>query len=232
MAGYIILVTVFIIAYVIIIEIFTVLFRLTGLTEEKARFQVISLLTSTGFTTSESELIAMSLIRRKLARVTIIFGYAFTVVIVSLIVNIFLELNRAQLNQMISVAIVFIVIGFFAILMVRFPSMKTNFDRMIEALGHRIMFGRETNSFVLIDAYGDKVMASISLTYIDKMFENVCLKDTNLKNGFDIQILVIKRHGALVEPITGETILQKDDIIVAFGNEHNMRRLFAGKTET
>lgn len=66
---------IFILVYILINEIFTVLFRLTGLTEDKAKFQVTSMLTNSGFTTSDSELITSSRVRRKLARITMISGY-------------------------------------------------------------------------------------------------------------------------------------------------------------
>ncbi|MFA6709555.1 MAG: hypothetical protein WCR79_07675, partial [Fusobacterium sp.] len=59
------------------------MFRLTGMSEDKARFQVISLLTNSGFTTSESELILKSKKRRSLAKIIMIFGYTFTATIVS-----------------------------------------------------------------------------------------------------------------------------------------------------
>ena len=52
-----------ILLYWIITELFTILFRMTGLPDERARFQVISLLTGCGFTTKESEMI---LARRRL----------------------------------------------------------------------------------------------------------------------------------------------------------------------
>ncbi len=51
-----------ILLYWVISELFTMLFRLIGLPEEKARFQVTSLLTGCGFTTRESEMILLSLI--------------------------------------------------------------------------------------------------------------------------------------------------------------------------
>ena len=47
--GSIILFMIFIFAYLIIVEIFVVLFKLTGLSGEKARFQVISMLTNSGY---------------------------------------------------------------------------------------------------------------------------------------------------------------------------------------
>ncbi|MBU4542150.1 MAG: hypothetical protein KJ774_13160 [Firmicutes bacterium] len=68
---------VLIIAYFIVVEIFTVLFRLTGLREDKARFQAVSCMTNSGFTTRESELILNSTVRRNLARVMMLFGYLF-----------------------------------------------------------------------------------------------------------------------------------------------------------
>ena len=46
-----------ILVYWVISELFAMLFRFTGLPDEKARFQVISLLTGCGFTTHESELL-------------------------------------------------------------------------------------------------------------------------------------------------------------------------------
>ena len=49
-----------ILLYWVITELFTFIFQLTGLPAERARFQVISLLTGTGYTTRESEVIMAS----------------------------------------------------------------------------------------------------------------------------------------------------------------------------
>ena len=82
-----------ILLYWVITELFTFFFRLTGLPDDRARFQVLSLLTGTGFTTRESELILGSRRRRRLARVTMLFGYVFNVTIVSALVNVFLSMK-------------------------------------------------------------------------------------------------------------------------------------------
>lgn len=97
--GSLILLLIFLVVYIVMIEIFTVLFRLTGLTEEKAKFQVISLLTNCGYTTQESEIIASAPRRRKLAEMTMISGYSFAVIIVSSIVNIFFTLHGSAFNN-------------------------------------------------------------------------------------------------------------------------------------
>jgi hypothetical protein len=67
----------------LVIEIFVILFRLTGLKVEVSRFQVISMMTGTGFTTGESELILGHPIRRKLATFLILFGAFSLAVIIS-----------------------------------------------------------------------------------------------------------------------------------------------------
>ena len=58
-----------ILLYFVMSEFFTALFRFTGLPNEKARFQVISLLTGCGYTTRESEMILSSRSRRRLAMI-------------------------------------------------------------------------------------------------------------------------------------------------------------------
>ena len=85
-----------ILIYFVITELFTFFFRFTGLPAEKARFQVISLLTGTGFTTRESEMILSSRRRRRLARVTMLFGYVFNITIVSAFINVFLSMTGTQ----------------------------------------------------------------------------------------------------------------------------------------
>jgi hypothetical protein len=74
---------VYLIIILVVIEIFVVLFRLTGLKVEVSRFQVISMMTGTGFTTGESELILGHPIRRKLAAFLILFGAFSLAVIIS-----------------------------------------------------------------------------------------------------------------------------------------------------
>lgn len=81
----------FIFVFLIIIEILTILFKLTGLTDEKARFQVISIITGTGFTTKESELIAQHKTRRVLAQYVMIIGYLGWATIISFIATIINE---------------------------------------------------------------------------------------------------------------------------------------------
>lgn len=66
---------IFTIVFLFLVEVLCILFKLTGLQDYKARFQVISILTGTGYTTKESELIMQHKKRRELAQWTMILGY-------------------------------------------------------------------------------------------------------------------------------------------------------------
>ena len=76
-----------IVLYIYTIEVFTILFRITGLTKEKAKFQVISLITCSGYTTSEAEIVTTNKTRRRLATICMITGIVFNVIIISFIIN-------------------------------------------------------------------------------------------------------------------------------------------------
>lgn len=123
---------VLIIAYFILVEIFTVLFRLTGLREDKARFQAVSCMTNSGFTTKESELILNSAARRNLARVMMLFGYLFAVSGVSLLVNLFIRSSGDQINWMtILYSLIFLVV---ILVITRSKWIIRKFDELVERL--------------------------------------------------------------------------------------------------
>ncbi len=218
--------SVFALIYLLIVEIFTILFRLTGLTYDKAQFQVISMLTNSGFTTQDSEAITSSRIRRRIAKFTIMFGYLFTVIIMSCVVNIFLSLSHSELQDMWTSALVICCLFVLLIMFYRSNFMKKLLDDKIEKVGKRLMFGKNTNPIILLDIFGESVMAEISLEQIPKSLENVKLKYSGLKETHRIQLILVKRNNETKSIINGEEILMQGDVIVVFGNHHNIRTLF------
>ena len=83
----IILIIIVIIIYIIAIKIYSVLLQITGLPENIANYQGISLFTNCGYTTSESETITNNKFRRRISLACMITGNFFSVIIVSLIVS-------------------------------------------------------------------------------------------------------------------------------------------------
>lgn len=224
--GSLILFVVFVVIYSIIIEIFTVLFRLTGLTREKAKTQVISMLTNSGFTTTESEIILNSRKRRKLAQLTMLSGYSFTVIIVSVLVNIFLTLNRNEVKDMVAVVFILAAVLTGLFLFMRIKVIRNKFDLFIEKIGNKVMFGKKSNLVVLIDNYNERAMAEIYLDFVPAILDDIPLYASGLKEKQDIQILLLKRNGKAAGTVDGDTVLITKDIIVVFGNYKNIRTIF------
>ncbi len=72
----------------LILEVASVMLSLTGLDRDTARFQAISIITASGYTTSESELVARHPIRRKIAMFLMISGTIALAFIISILVRI------------------------------------------------------------------------------------------------------------------------------------------------
>ena len=142
-----------ILLYWVISELFAMLFRFTGLPDEKARFQVISLLTGCGFTTHESELLLKSKSRRRLARITMLFGYVFNITIVSMLINVFLSLKLSEFKTYFSMLIP-ILAAAVIILFLRVPKVRAWGDRMIERLARRVSHRGTINTVLLLDYIG------------------------------------------------------------------------------
>lgn len=224
--GAIVLFVLFIIIYMIIAEIFTVLFRLAGLTPEKARFQVISMLTNSGYTTAESELITSSKIRRRLARMTMLFGYSFTVTIVSVIVNVFISLSETQLENIWAIVFVVIPVFFGLYLIIRFTGIRKAFDTLIGNLGNKMMFGEGSNPIMILDTYDESVMAEIHVHYVPHFLQDTPLEQSGLKAMYQLQLILVKRQGEMLTTITGDTIISEEDIVIIFGHHKTIRQLF------
>ncbi|MEG3013256.1 MAG: hypothetical protein RR795_02205, partial [Cetobacterium sp.] len=172
----------FMLVYLLICEIFTILFRLTGLTEETARFQVISMLTTCGFTTSESELITSSRKRKRLAFITILFGYIFSVTIVSMVINFFMRMNDINSLHLIFkgiLAIIGIIVIWYSFLKIGF--IKNNFDVFISKIGIRTMFRNQHNPIMVLGIFKSEVIAEVTITNIPEELLEIPLKNSNVR---------------------------------------------------
>ena len=216
----------FVIVYTIIVEIFTVLFRMTGVTAEKARTQVISLLTNCGFTTSESELALASHRRRKLAQVTMLCGYSFSVIIVSVLVNLFFALNLAEVRNLIFPLAGLVLFIAALLLMMRLRAVREWIDHLIERVSARLMYGKNTNLLILIDTYHKKSMMEAVLEHVPETLRGIPLSQSGLKETYGIQILSIIRRGEPLEQINGETCLNPGDQLVLFGDSKRIHAVF------
>ncbi len=230
----VILIISFIMIYLILIHTFSVLFRITGLTKQKAKFQAISLLTCCGFTTTESEIITNDKARRKIATVAMLIGYAFSVIIVSLVLNLLfnLDLSRAQTASTMKVILIAggVFVGF--IILFQLPFVKKAFEGMIAKIALRIMRRNNyENTITILDAYGKEAICEIFINNMPDILEDTPLYEAHLRDNYKINILMLKRKNKIIE-ITKDTILQHRDVIVVFGLYQGVKDLFSIKVSS
>ena len=200
-----------ILLYWVITELFTFFFRLTGLPAEKARFQVISLLTGTGFTTRESEMILSSRKRRRLARITMLFGYVFNITIVSAFINVFLSLKIVQVEKH----------------FMRVPKVHAWFDNLLKRSAERIFDRRETfNAVMLVDNIGNGSIAQVTLRCIPDEYQGLTLAETRLRAETGILVMLVERHGGKPTPAGADTVFETGDKLTVFGDYHTICKTF------
>lgn len=81
----------FLVVFLCVLEFFSILLKFFGVPEEKAKFQVISLVTGVGFTTRESEIITRNPNVRLIAQFIMLTGYLGTATSISFLINILRE---------------------------------------------------------------------------------------------------------------------------------------------
>ena len=216
-----------ILIYWVITELFTILFRFTGLPDERARFQVISLLTGCGYTTRESELFLSNKPRRRLARITMLFGYVFNITIVSAFVNVFLSLKLNQaghyyagvLIPLAAVAVIFV--------FMRVPRVRAWGDGLLEKVADRLLGRSDSfNTVMPLDYIGTDSISLVTLNHIPDEYRGVTLAQTGLKADTGILVMLVERPGKKAVPAGADTVFEIGDKLTVFGDYAAICRSF------
>lgn len=213
--------------YLLLIETFYTIFRFTGLNKEKARFQSVSLLTTAGFTTSESEDIVSSPIRRRVAMVAMLCGYMFSVIIASTIINVvigFVGQNKAT-------NIVNILILALSVICVYFATKSKYVQRVVNnfvkgRIEKYMAKNQHINPLYVLDTHGNFVVCEILITKIPEMLEDKTLVESELRQKYDVSILTLKRAGVIQTMDAKKDILQNGDRLIIFGDIQNIKTVF------
>ena len=219
--------SIIILVYWVITELFTILFRFTGLPDERARFQVISLLTGCGYTTKESEMFLSTRRRRRLARITMLFGYVFNITIVSAFINVFLSLKLSQVEHyyigiLIPLAAVSIIFVF-----MRVPIVHAWGDRMLQTIADRLVGRTDTfNTVMLLDYIGTETIALVTLNKIPEEYQGIPLSQTGLKAETGIMVMLVERPGKKAVAAGADTIFLVGDKLTVFGDYAIICRAF------
>ncbi len=203
-----------------VIEIHVILFRLTDLKLEVSRFQVISLMTGTGFTTGESELILSHPIRRKLAIFLISFGAVSLAVIISSISN-FLS-NNINMKEILYIAGGAIVtlgllkLPFFQKKLSKFftRSLKRNVE-LADLPIRDVFLTEEEDDLLNLHIYKESSLVS-------KTINQVLTEHDQL----ELVVLFIKRGETKIRKNLYDTEIHEGDQILLFGNKEIMKEKF------
>ena len=217
-----------ILVYWVISELFAMLFRFTGLPDEKARFQVISLLTGCGFTTRESELLLTTRSRRRLARITMLFGYVFNLTIVSMLINVLLSINLSVISNLFSILIPMLA-AVIIIIFMRVPKIRAWGDSIIERIASRLTRRETANSVFLVDYLGEDSIAQVTLVDVPEMFREKPLAKTGLRTDCNLMVMLIEKPGKKAVPAGARTVMEAGDKLTVFGNYKTICSVFEAK---
>ena len=160
-----------------IVRIASVALRLTGLSEQHARFQAMSALTGTGYTTTEAEMVVNYPIRRKIISLLMIFGNLGVVSVLSTLMISFVRTDAdvnailLQLAWMIGITGVFFAVflnpvidrllcGFIGYLLQKFTVLGERRYRRLLQLGNELSISEH----LFFDGEGvapEKIMADL-----------------------------------------------------------------------
>ena len=218
-----------ILGYWVISELFAMLFRFTGLPDEKARFQVISLLTGCGFTTRESELLLSTKSRRRLARITMLFGYVFNVTIVSAFINVFFSLKISELAADLLSSLIPLLAILFIVGVMRVPAIRAWADRLIEKLAGRIVHNDTANTILLMDYIGKDSIAQVTLYEVPEELQGKPLSESGLREKHNILVMLVESGTGKAEPATARTVFRPGDKLTVFGDYAAVSRVFRAR---
>jgi hypothetical protein len=204
-----------------VIEINVILFAATGLDRTIARFQVISMLTGTGFTTGESELIIKHPVRRKVGAFLILFGAFSLAVIISAISNLLADNLYTQLAAYIGAFLVA------AIVVMRTPVARKKLENLFkkEVKKHDDLADLPIADVMLFGE--DDEIVEIKITeessHVGSCFQDILKKDK------DIMVLFISRDNEKIRIDSYSTKLKAGDKAILYGDRAAIRDEFGNE---
>lgn len=215
---------------IFLVESFSIALKLTGLNLDKARFQVISIITNTGFTTKESELISQHPTRRKIAQILMLLSYVGYAALIGLVVNI------VQSKYEIIYIILAVIIIILAVLFIlRNKPLVYKLEKSIEKILIKKMAKNKKYRTVeevlkLNDEFG---VAEFMIEDGSKL-EGITLMESDLTDQ-SIQVLNVDRGAHIIHFPKRDLIFRVGDKVTVYGNLDNIKELvikqYSEKTE-
>ncbi len=196
----------------LLIEILSIVMKLTGLEMSKARFQIISILTHTGFTSRESELIVQHPTRRKIASMLMIVSYVAQITLITLLFNVISSAPRSLLSISIALAAMLL----FVILVTNSKYISSRFEQWTEKLLKNKIKKTSASRIDQILNLSPEFSIYELIVDTDSPICNKTLREVHLKEHY-IQILKIDRGEEVIDFPTADTQVLAGDRMIAYG---------------
>lgn len=204
----------------LVIEIGVILFHMTGLEKQIARYQVISMLTGTGYTTQESALIIDHPIRRRISGGLILFGYFSLAVIISSIATL--------LSNDLRIEFLFVIIAVLLAALLIFRNKKI-FGTLENRFEHEMDTEYNLGDWPMKTALSldkDEMVAIIDIKH-DSRYIGSKGKEL-LEENRDIVLLIIRRGDEILRFDLFEVELQSGDKVMIIGKEDLIKEKYEG----
>lgn len=198
-------------------EIAAMALKMTGLDIHTARFQALSALTGTGFTTRETELIMRHRQRRAIIMGLMVVGpICFLGMFSSILISVSEQFQLNHVALLIAVGLVFLLVA-------RSRRFIALFHRAIEKGLKRYRYPRRIQLEEILNLSGDYGVSELKVTPRSP-FANKTLQETDIKEKGFVVLAIERGEGLLAVPKAGDMILP-EDILVIFGQLKGMKAL-------
>ena len=201
----------------LIVEFASIAFNLTGLNKDASHFQAISLVTNTGFTTTEAELIVRHRVRRKIAYFLMITFYVSLPLLITLLIMV--------LSAGVNLDDLLLTVGFifFYAFFIRNKKVMALIERGIKAILIRYEIVPPSSIEDLFDLKGNYKIVKTIMENTELAGKQV----SELKlNNINITILAIERGNNLIRTVRGNDTLEIGDKLILYGNINSIRNVF------
>ena len=88
------------------------------------------------------------------------------------------------------------------------------------------MFSKDSNQLLLVEEYGEMVLAHIYLHPVPEILKDTTLGTANLAAEYQLAVLIVKPRKGEAYQTHASTILQPHDTIMVLGNRKMIRKVF------
>ncbi len=219
MVSFILLGAIVILIY-IVVEIAATALKMTGLDIHTARFQALSAITGTGFTTKETELIMGHRQRRGIVMMLMVIG---PICLLGLLGSLLMSIKEefAVKNLLILLATMICLL-----LLARSPKFVAMFHKQIEKQLRRYRYPRKVQLEEVLQLSSEYGICEFKITQ-HSHYANKTLKDSDLKEKGYI-VLAIKRGSQVLAVPAGHDMILPEDVLVIFGNVKGLKSIVNG----